>query len=411
MKQSRLLANLPLFLVLFIDSMGLGLLFPILNSILVDPASTFLPMMTSIATRDFLYGLTVGIFMLCWFFGAAILGDLSDTIGRKKALIICLLGSFVGYLVAAVAILIHSLTVLIIGRIIAGFTAGSQPIAQAAIVDISPAEHKARNIGLILLAVSLGFVFGPIIGGVMSDVEIVGWFTFATPFYFAAAISLLNALLLYFAFEETLQVRVTGKIRIKWNHAIQIFKSAFQQKRIQHLSLVLLVMIFGWSDFFTFVSMFLLNRYHFSPLHVSLFLGALGLGFAIGCGYLVDVCAKRFPYKNVVVIGLLLTALGILVMLLVDDVAFAWIAVVFIGTAIAVAYSIILTMFSDQVGENEQGWVMGVTGSIMALCFGINSLLTGFVAQYGAALPMALAVFGLCASGLLMGFYRPKPRA
>ena len=81
----------PLFLVLFIDGMGLGLLFPILNSIIVDPASAFLPATTSIVMRDFLYGLTVGIFMLCWFFGAAILGDLSDTVGRKKALMICLL--------------------------------------------------------------------------------------------------------------------------------------------------------------------------------------------------------------------------------------------------------------------------------------------------------------------------------
>ncbi len=407
MNQSRLLANFPLFIVLFIDSMGLGLLFPILNSIIVDPASKFLPAMTSIATRDFLYGLTVGIFMLCWFFGAGILGDLSDTVGRKRALILCLIGSFFGYLIAAIAIWFHSLTILIVGRIIAGFTAGSQPIAQAAIVDISPPEHKARNIGLILLAISLGFVFGPIIGGVLADPHLVHWFTFGTPLYFAAIISLLNAFLLWGTFKETFHI--TGKIQIKWHHAIHIFIAAFQHKRIRFLSLILLMMILGWSDFFTFMSMFMLDRYHFSPLKVSLFMGALGLGFAIGCGYLVDVCAKRFTFKRSVMLGVLLAAMGVLVMLLVNNVAVAWIAVIFVGTTLAVAYSIILTMFSNQVNENEQGWVMGVTGSIMALCFGINSLLMGVLIQYGGtSLPLAIAVLGLSISGLLMGIYRPR---
>jgi len=407
-QRKSLLANLPLFVVLFIDSMGLGLLFPILNSIIIDPVSNFLPAMTSIATRDFLYGLTVGIFMLSWFFGAAILGDLSDTIGRKKALIICLLGSFLGYLVAAAGIWMHSLSLLIVGRIVAGFTAGSQPIAQAAIVDISAPEHKARNIGYILLAISLGFVFGPIFGGVLSDPHIVRWFTFATPMNFAAIVSLLNAVLLWTTFKETF--KVTGKVRIRPHHAIKVFVSAFQHKRIRYLSLVFLVLILGWSDFFTFMSMFVLDRYHFSPLKVSLFMGALGLGFAIGCGLLVDFCSGRFAYKSSVIVGALVTSVAVLIMLLVNNHALAWVLVVFVGIFMALAYSTILTIFSDQVGQNEQGWVMGVTGSIMALAFGINSLLTGLLAQYGAALPIALSVVGLSASGLLMGFYRPQSK-
>ncbi len=75
--------------------------------------------------------------MICWFFGAAILGDLSDSVGRKKSLMICLIGAFLGYLLSAIAIAFHNFWFLILGRIIAGFTSGSQPIAQAAIVDIS----------------------------------------------------------------------------------------------------------------------------------------------------------------------------------------------------------------------------------------------------------------------------------
>lgn len=397
-----LLANLPLFVVIFIDGMGLSLLFPILNSIIVDPVSHFLSASTSTATRDFLYGLVVSVFMLCWFFGAAILGDLSDKVGRKISLIICLVGAFLGYLLSAVAIVSSSLTLLIIGRVIAGFTAGSQPIAQAAIVDISAPEHKARNIGLILLSVSLGFVFGPIIGGVLSEPKIVSWFNFQTPMYFAAAISLLNAAFLWLTFHETHETK--GKLNIRFHHAINIFISAFKHKGIRYLSLVFLVMIFGWSNYFTFISMYMITHYKATPLQVSLFLAVMGCGFAVGCGVLVDYLTKRYSLKNLVVQGSIIAAIGILLSLCFEINWLPWVMTFFIAIAIAIAYSVILTIFSNQVDDNEQGWVMGVTGSIMALCFGITSLLTGAIASYGAGLPIGLGAVGLGLSGVLMFF-------
>ena len=144
------LATIPLFIIILIDGMGLGLFFPVLNAIILEPSSSILNPTVSAYWRNIAYSVTNGIFMLCWFFGAAILGDLSDQVGRKKPLIICLFGAFAGYLLSVFAVAWHSYSLLLGGRIIAGFTAGSQPIAQAAIVDVSPAEYKARNISLIL---------------------------------------------------------------------------------------------------------------------------------------------------------------------------------------------------------------------------------------------------------------------
>ena len=360
----------PLLLVLFIDGMGLSLLFPVLNSIIIDPRSDFLAASVSITTRDFLYGLTIGIFMICWFFGAAILGDLSDTVGRKKALMICLIGSFLGYLISAFAVLEYSLTFLILGRVIAGFTAGSQPIVQAAIVDISPPEHKARNMGFILLAISLGFTLGPIIGGFLSDSQFIRWFNFSTPLYFASLIALFNAGLLWLLFKETFHQ--TKEVKIRLHHAINIFLSAFRDKRVRMLSLVLLVMIYGWSNFFTFISLFALQRYQFTPIKVSLMVADIGIGFSIASGCFIDILVNRYHMKNIIVISFLLAALGILVIVVVHSSIFLWIMLAFIGAAIAVGYSTILALLSNQVGEDEQGWVMGVTSSIMALCFGIS---------------------------------------
>ncbi|MCC5015875.1 MULTISPECIES: MFS transporter [unclassified Legionella] len=408
MHQKKSLSSiLPLFLVLFIDGMGLGLLFPILNTIIIEPQTGFLPAETSLGLRDFYYGLTIGIFMICWFFGAAILGDLSDSVGRKKSLMICLLGSFLGYFLSAIAIVLQNFWLLILGRIIAGFTSGSQPIAQAAIVDVSSEEHKARNIGFILLAVSLGFVFGPIFGGLLSDNRLVSWFGFETPMYFAAALSLLNAVLLHRSFNETF-TEAGNKIKIQWHYAVNIFISAFKHPSICKYSVVLLVMIFGWSNYFSFISLYLLQTYHYSAMENSFFLAVMGLGFSIGCGYIVDFCTKRYSFDWVVITGLLLTATHVLLTLLFKQQWVAWVAALLIGMSLSVAYSVLLTIFSNQVNEDEQGWVMGVTGSIMALCFGLTSIFTGLIAQIGAVLPMTLATLGLAVSGLLLAAFQTK---
>jgi len=400
-----LLANAPLFIVIFIDSMGIGLLFPILNSIIVDPASVFLPHSVSLSHRDYLYGVIVSVYMLCWFFGAAILGDLSDKVGRKKALTICLFGSFFGYLLSGIAIFMHSLTVLVIGRIIAGFTAGSQPIAQAAIIDISSDEQKARNIGFILLWISLGFVFGPIFGGVLSDSQLISWFNFTTPMYFAAIISLLNALLLIFFFQET--YKVTGKFRIRFHQAINIFVSAFKSNRIRYLSIVFLVMILGWSDYYTFISMFLVRQYGATPLSVALFMAVMGCGFSVGCGILVDYFTKRYPLKILIIFGVILASVATFITFLCHEEWMAWVLTFFIALFIAVAYSVMLTVFSNQVDQTEQGWVMGVTGSIVALAFGINSLLTGAIAEH-LVLPLLISAIGMGVAGILMMFYKNR---
>lgn len=397
-KSKTLAAVLPLFLVLFIDGMGLSLLFPVLNSIIVDPRSHFLAPTVQAGVRDLLYGFIIGIFMICWFFGAAILGDLSDTTGRKKALLICLIGAFLGYLISAIAVVEQSILFLIVGRIIAGFTAGSQPIAQAAIIDISEPERKARNIGLILLALCLGFVVGPILGGTLSDAKLVHWFTFSTPLYFAALISLLNAVFLWLAFHETFYR--TEKIKLKFHRAIEIFISAFKHEKIRKLSIMFFIMILGWSNFFTFVPMFAYVRFGFTPLQVSLLLAVLGVGFSIGCGFLVDYLVKRFYMKWIVFVGLLVAAIGIGLVLVIHYGLVLWLTMAPIGMGIAVSYSTTIALYSDQVNENEQGWVMGVSGSIMALCFGISSIFTGYLAHFGAALPIYFAVIGVAASAV-----------
>ncbi len=401
-RQNLLLTAGPLFLVLFIDGMGLGLVFPVLNALVMDPHAHFIAASTSANARSIIFGAIIGTFMLCWFFGTAFLGDLSDQIGRKKSLLICLLGSFIGYALSALAVMFNMFWLLIVGRVIAGFTAGSQPIAQAAIVDISSEEHKARNIGWILLSVSLGFIFGPMLGGFFSDHDLFAGFNYATPFIFAAVISLFNALLLQLLFKESFQRN--SKVSLKLHRALEVFVSAFKHPRIRSLSYIFLVFIFGWSSFYSFIPLFLLKEYHFTTMHTGLFMGAMGVGFGLGTGILVEYFTKRFSLKYITIVSLLLTALFVLGTLCVRTVFFASLCIVPIGAMAALAYSVLTTMFSNQVDASAQGWVMGITGAIMAFAFGINGFLTGALANQGIGFPLLMAIVGLLLSAILMYF-------
>lgn len=396
------IAAAPLFLVLFIDSMGLGLVFPILNALVFSAKANFVSSQLSEATRNLLYGATISIFMFCWFFGAAFLGDLSDQIGRKKSLMICLLGAVVGYLLSALAVLLSSYVLLVIGRVIAGFTAGSQAIAQAAIVDISSQEHKARNLGLILFFTSLGFVFGPIVGGVLSDNTLYHGFNYALPFYFAASISLFNAVLLQLLFHETFFH--VHKITFKIYHAIAIFISAFRDKKIRELSIILLIMIFGWSSYYSFISMYLFKVYHFSPLRNGFFMGVMGCGFGIGTGFLVDFFTKRFSLKHCTIGSLLVVAVASFLTVTASSELPVWICMIFLAIAMALAYSTMLTLFSNQVDADSQGWVMGITGAIMAFAFGLNCLLVGLLANASPKIPLSLTTISLTVAAILMIF-------
>lgn len=400
-QKSFLVAASPLFLVIFLDGMGLGLFIPILNALLIDPSNHFLTHAVSAAMQNFLYGITICIFMICWFFGAAILGDLSDQIGRKPSLLVCLFGVFLGYLLSGFAVIFHSITLIILGRVIAGFTSGSQPIAQAAIIDLSSDEKKARNIGLILLSLSLGFVLGPVLGGLLSNHNLVNWFGFSTPLYFAAFISLLNACLLWISFNETFEM-AAKKISIKPQHAIEIFIDAFKHQEIKFLSIIFFIFIFGWSSFFSFISMFLIKVYNFDTLHITLFMAVLGVGFGIGNGFLVDYCTRIFSLKNNTIGSLMLSAIIILLMLIVGNQTLFWLLTIPLASFISIANAALVTCCSNQVSSAQQGWVMGITGAIMALVFAIDALIGGVLATINVYLPLFLAVIGLAVASLLM---------
>ena len=167
------IAKITLLFVVFVDLIGQGLVFPIINSLIMEPTGGFLPTSTSDAVRHVDYGLVIGSFFLAWFLGVVYVAKLSDSIGRKNTLLVCLGGAFAGYALTILSLYLNSLWLLILGRAVTGFTAGNQPVAQAAMIDASVDDaDRDRNMGYLMIGVSAGLVAGPIIGGVLTDKDI-----------------------------------------------------------------------------------------------------------------------------------------------------------------------------------------------------------------------------------------------
>ncbi len=391
---------LPLFMVLFIDSMGMGILFPILAIAFMNPHVPFLAANTTHAMRTLDYGLVISTFMICWFFGAAIFGEYSDIKGRKKSLLICLFGAAFGYMLSAFAISFHSISLLIIGRIIAGLTAGSQSIAQAAIVDGSNESNLNKNMGYMTLVMCLGFVAGPLIGGVFSDSALFHLFDLATPMYIAAILSITNIILLRLFFTET-HTPIIGKT-LKLQTAIILFIDAFKDKNIRGLCVVFLIFIFGWSNYYSFISLYLVHNFNYTAMMSSLFAAFMGLGFCLGSGYLNAKLSPIIKPKISAIISTIIAAVFCALTILTHNQLLLWLYAFIIGTTVAIAYPNIITLFALQVDAEKQGWVMGVSGSMMALSFGLTTLGSGFASMYIFTMPLMLACVGFVVSTIVL---------
>ena len=177
-----------IFLTVFIDMVGFGIVIPVLPLY----AEHFHATPIEIGWLTGIYSGMQIIFM-------PILGRLSDRFGRRPVLIVSLAGTALGFLIMGWA---SSLPLLFAARIIDGATGGNISTAQAYIADISTPENRSRSMGMIGAAFGLGFTFGPMIGGIMSHIS------YGAPFYFAAALAAVNVVLLYFILPESLSLGI-----------------------------------------------------------------------------------------------------------------------------------------------------------------------------------------------------------
>ncbi|MFH1444139.1 MAG: MFS transporter [Candidatus Peregrinibacteria bacterium] len=382
-KRSR--AVLPtLFFTIFLDMLGMGLAIPILAPLMISPFG-ILPAEMSVQTKTILYGFLVATYPLFQFFGAPILGALSDHYGRRKILIFSLIGTVFGYLLTGYGIVTGQVWIVFLSRALDGFTGGNISAAQSAIADISEPNEKARNFGLIGMAFGLGFILGPFMGGKLADPAIVSWFNSATPFWAAAILAGFNILSVWFFLPETLRTKVTTRLSLFTG-----FRNIRRAFGIAHLRTILLVsflLVLGFNFFTQFFQVLLIERFSFSQSDIGNLYAYMGLWIAITQGFINRPLSRRFSPEKIVSVSAFTLAAALPFLLLPDRAGFIYLIFPFIAISNGLTHPNAVAIVSNLAGPESQGEILGINQSIQSLGMMLPPMIAGFIASLHPGLP------------------------
>jgi len=348
-----------IFLTIFIDLMGFGILIPILPTF----ASK------ELGISDLGIGSIVAIFSFMQFIFNPMMGKLSDRIGRRPVILFTQIMTAISYLVFAFS---NSFLLLFFSRMLAGFGGSNIGVAQAYIADITTREERAKGMGIIGAAFGLGFVFGPIIGAFLAKYgyHVAG---LGSAFFTTSAF-----IFTYFKLPESLkEKKAEGKIKIR----IFDFASAKQVMSIPSIGFLIMLfflIIFSIADVYGIFAILGYKFYHFSDQQNGMLFGIVGLVGAIVQAGLIRTISNKLKDKTIVLIGIFFMMVGLALVPYGGNFAGVAIIISILAVGSGILQPIIPSMISKYSPENQQGAVLGFSQSISALARVFGPLWGGF---------------------------------
>ena len=411
-KASSPAAALPLLLIILIDSMGFAMLTPLLAAELAPDSASAIGRGLSEDARYIIYGVATGLYPMMMFFGAPILGQLSDRIGRKVVLLVCTGGIILSYATLSAAFTLGSVVLVMLGRALGGTTAARQPISLAALVDVSTPEKRDFWLSMGLLASSVGFVVGPALSGLLSDNRIVSWFSTQTPLFVTVALGGLNFLLLMLLFRDPRQARsVKERTPLSLLSGLHSLVQAFQRSGLRRVSGVFLLQAMAWGAYFFFIAHFIMDRFDATMTDVSLFMAVMGIGFCISFAVAMPVLTKRYSAHLITSGSLLATGAFIVVSTFAASMAAQWAVVLPVSIATAVSYCALIVLFTDLSTEDTKGEIMGITAAINAFAFGMISFVGGGLQAIDEKAPLIVSFVLMFLSWVVLEVRRSGTKA
>lgn len=348
---SQRLATYFIIFTVMLDAIGIGLIMPVMPDLIIDLGAG------DMGNAALWGGILTAVFALMQFLFGPLVGNLSDRFGRRPVLLVSLFVMALDYLLLGVA---HAMWLLFLGRVIGGITAANHATASAVIADISKPEEKAANFGLLSAAFGVGFILGPLLGGLLSDLGP------RAPFFAAAILAGANAVFGYFVLPET----VTEETRrpFEWRRAMP-WGSFGAVGRLPGQAYMMVVVFLYEIAFVVYPAVwayFTILRFDWTPRMVGISLACFGLAMAITMSWLIRIVVPRFGEYRVAVAGLLLNCLAFASVSLATEgwMIFALTPLTALG---ALASPAIAGIMSRAVPDNAQGELQGVITSLRAI--------------------------------------------
>lgn len=391
-----------IFLTIFIDMLGIGILVPVFPMLII-PLSPYriIPEFWSVQDGFIMAGWLMAAYPIAQFICTPILGQLADKYGRRKILCLSISGTMISYILFTVAIIGKNIPLLFFARILDGSSGGNISVAQAVIGDISKPDDRAKNFGLVGVALGIGFVFGPFLGGKLSDPTVAGWFSVTTPFIFAAILCLINVLLIILILPETL--KVVSSRRINLARPIYNIIQAFRLKGLRNTIPAVFMFNAGFTFFTTFWGILLANQFGFNQSGIGNFFAYMGIMIILAQGLVVRQLSGRVQDYKVLNFSLLGTGCCLLIFYFITFDYVYWIYIIppFLAICVALTKAFSAALITRITPDDIRGEVMGINSSANALAQAIPAVLAGYIATYYAVLPVLAGSITAILGGLL----------
>lgn len=368
--------------IVLLNSIGLSVVLPLLPFIV----GKYLPSQQVVVGMSAL----MSVFAACTFFAAPVFGALSDRYGRKRLLIISLLGSVVGYILFGIG---GALWVLFVGRIIDGFTAGNISILFAYVSDITEPKERTKWFGYIGAVMGIGKIGGPALGGLMGGISL------SLPFLVTAGLVFASGMAVCFLLPESLSPeKRTKQLTFGSFNVFSHFRDILSLKTVR-LVLIAGMLFYASLGVFQFnFTVFLKDIYRWGPVFIGSILTLVGIFEIVSRALLLPWLLKHFNEKNIAIAGLIVFGTGLVLVL----------ASIYVQSVIVVSLAVICIIsgeglfdptytgkLSQMVDESKQGKLQGINQSLQS----INNMLIplGAAAVYFYSPGMLYAVAAVIA--------------
>ncbi len=384
-----------IFLSVFIDLLGFGILIPILPSFSIKV----------LKIDEAQIGIAIAIYSFVQFIFNPILGKLSDKRGRKPVIVFCLFLNAVGYIIFSFT---HSYLLLLTSRVIAGIGGSSIGVAQAYIADVTTRENRSKGMGIIGAAFGLGFVFGPLIGGFLANYgfEIIG--------FVAAGFSLLASILTIIYLPESLKQNQLSENIVSQTQRRVLFDIKGMKKILEKPDLAVLIFLFfiltfSFANIYGTFALLGLKVYGFTDQQNGYIYGIIGLASAIVQGGMLGWINKMMSNKIILIVAsFLITTMLAMIPYAGTFLGLAIVSIV-LSYGTGTFQPTVLSLISEVVTDTEQGITLGLNQSLASLARVLGPLWGGFAFKYlGYPFPFITGAIFTFIIFLLTVFYLPK---
>ena len=394
------------FATVLISWIGFSLPYPVFAHLFLDLDGPLLSSGSSEQTRTLLLGAAIAIYPLGQIIGAPLFGRWSDRYGRKLILQLALFTAVAGALLLAAGVTAGSLPLLFLGRFVAGLGEGNIAIIQSLASDVSSPATKARNFAAIGIAMDLGFVIGPVLGGLLADPSLSPVFALTFPFWVATGLFVFNALVIPFFLDKGEQpVAQTAPppqrafLRTTINPAIA--------------PLLMLTFLTYWAImiFFDFFPVFFVQLYDTAPRQLGINAALLSVPLILA-GLVVGRLVTRFGAIPTAATSFVLLFAGIALFISMTTELNHVLPVILIAIGINFGQTATSVLTSDAAPEHRQGQIMGLYRAITVAAGGLAALVGGYFAALSPQAPFVTAILAAgLGLGLLLIFMRQLQRS